>query len=123
MKVYRLENPDRIGPFTGSRSIYLKIKDKMDLNNKHLTPERDGLDPYEFVAYYFGCDSMETLKLWFYHEEDWNNEFKQLLIMEEYKISVYETEHYKVGYSKNQIAFNLHTATLLETFPVEYLYN
>jgi hypothetical protein len=125
IRIYRLENNHNLGPFVGGSSfLFLHLKHKTNTNDKHPIPEDDGLFHCLIKNYHFGCSSFETLKEWFYHDKEWNQEFKELLIKEKYLIKVYETDdNYCIGKKWNQVAFDRNSARLIETHPVDFLLN
>lgn len=133
MKVYRLQTEDDKGPWRGmclphgtpARYFELRCED-----STHPNPWMDHMDGCVRMGFVFASPSMEILKEWFdpFHDsEDPKQLWMRDVDMEEFKkngfnIYVYETDDFKIGNSKRQVAFNKKTAQLLEILPLELLF-
>lgn len=127
MKIYRVENSNKSGPFQGSSRAWRIAEDENRFLDLALTSYKNGgkdhpLPSKDFdtkitdipFVYVCGCDSMKALKHWFF------GKMINILGNNHFFIAVYEIDpsYVKMSNSGKQIMFNQVEAMLIEKLSV-----
>jgi len=130
MKIYRVEDSDGAGPFSNNLACrligkYYEFDTHPDPYFDHIKIRKNGKDQL------FGCTTLDKLKYWFIPNKESEDIIREhcrevlvLLQSSGFMVNVFDIDAKKCQYGRSfkQVAFAVEDSVLIESYPIDILF-